>query len=160
MIYCFTVEMVLKLYDFFNVEVFCLLGYNVVAWWKSTDISGNLLHPSLGSKSKASKSKQRELCFFHACFLLGLLFDPEGGSDKFFQNVLTFGGLQCYISENRTLHSRCHENLRSDLFFNVVYTNLLLVSFCTFNKLCLWVVVLQQQYGCLVNLILLHSCYV
>jgi hypothetical protein len=40
-----------------------------------------------GSKTKPSKNPALPATGFHACFLLGIFFNPEDGGDIFLQNI-------------------------------------------------------------------------
>jgi hypothetical protein len=68
------------------------MGYNAVQFVKSQPtFRKKISPPSLVSKNKPNKKPAGKqvatIGGFHACFMLGLIFDPEDGGDNFLRNV-------------------------------------------------------------------------
>jgi hypothetical protein len=90
-----------------HVEEIYLWKYNEVQSVESQlTFRRNISPPSSGSKNKRNKVS---VTSFHACFLIGTLFDPEDG----WKSVDFQRTTRRYIPENRTLHNHLCENLKS-----------------------------------------------
>jgi hypothetical protein len=79
---------------------------------KSTTFRRNMSPPSSGPISSRTRKAQLAACG-DAGILLGLFFDHEDKSDITLRNVSWLWALRRYISEDKYLHNRRCENVRS-----------------------------------------------